>query len=302
MVSHAYALNGNDRAVLIYVRTVEGVKKIVDGLRRKLVSEDHIAQLTGTIRGKERDRLVEHPVFKRFLPAAEHEVAGTVYLVCTSAGEVGVNLSADDLVCDLSPFDSMAQRFGRVNRFGKRTGVDGATVTVVHATAFDINKPLEERRERTLELLKRLAPLQSVSPNALGTLPQDERERAFTPTPDCLPLTDILIDAWSLTSILVRMPGDPRSNPTFMESPNTKSLKHGWHGAKRSRRSLLTCSRTTRPAISSRLMSSSRTSCCGIRPSEFSKSFKRSRGDSVDGQCGCSTSLATLTQHTRWRR
>ncbi|MEI6251713.1 MAG: hypothetical protein WCP30_02805, partial [Mycobacteriaceae bacterium] len=43
---------------------------------------------------------------------------GTVYLVCTSAGEVGINISADHLVCDLATFDSMAQRFGRVNRFG----------------------------------------------------------------------------------------------------------------------------------------------------------------------------------------
>jgi CRISPR-associated helicase Cas3 len=53
---------------------------------------------------------------------------GTVYLICTSAGEVGIDMSADHLVCDLTPFDSMAQRFGRVNRFG--TG--DARIDLVH--------------------------------------------------------------------------------------------------------------------------------------------------------------------------
>ncbi len=210
IVDHAYALHARDRAVLVFVRTVDGVKKVVDGLMKKKVHEDHIDQLTGTLRGKERDALVARPVFKRFLPHPEYDITGTVYLVCTSAGEVGVNISADDLVCDLSPFDSMAQRFGRVNRFGKRKGADGSTVTVVHPTTFDAKGQFEERRENTLNLLK---PLHSVSPNQLEALPQEARERAFTPTPECLPLTDILIDAWSLTSIRTRMPGRPPVEP-----------------------------------------------------------------------------------------
>ena len=36
----------------------------------------------------------------------------THYLVATSAGEVGVDLDADHLVCDLSTLDSMIQRLG----------------------------------------------------------------------------------------------------------------------------------------------------------------------------------------------
>lgn len=211
IVDRAHELYGQDRAVLVFVRTVDGVKKVVSGLRQKRVPEDHITQLTGTIRGKERDALVnESSVFKRFLPQPEHAVKGTVYLVCTSAGEVGVNISADDLVCDLSPFDSMAQRFGRVNRFGRRKGADGSTVTVVHPTEFNLKKPVDERREKTLKLLKGL---ESVNPNTLEALPQEAREEAFTPTPGCLPLTDILLDAWSLTSIRARMPGRPPVEP-----------------------------------------------------------------------------------------
>ena len=98
----------------MFVRKVEDVDKVTKKLPR-----GSFEQLTGTLRGKERDELVAKPIFQRFLPKAAPKTE-TVYLVCTSAGEVGVNLSADHLVCDLSTFDSMAQRFGRVNRFGDR--------------------------------------------------------------------------------------------------------------------------------------------------------------------------------------
>ena len=105
--------------VLVFVRSVEDVGKIVAKL---LAQKSQVQQLTGTLRGLERDKLVDHPIFQRFLPGAK-EGDSTAYLVCTGAGEVGVNISADHLVCDLSPFESMAQRFGRVNRFG-----DGAMI------------------------------------------------------------------------------------------------------------------------------------------------------------------------------
>jgi CRISPR-associated endonuclease/helicase Cas3 len=70
------------------------------------------------MRGKERDDLVNDLRFRRFLDSDASWGDAPVFLVCTSAGEVGVNLSADHCVCDLSTYDSMAQRFGRVNRFG----------------------------------------------------------------------------------------------------------------------------------------------------------------------------------------
>jgi CRISPR-associated endonuclease/helicase Cas3 len=108
------------QAILIYLRKVEDVNKVVDALRKEFKGQENIETLTGTLRGKERDELVEKPVFQRFLPEPSRSKGvppkeGTVYLVCTSAGEVGVNISAGHLICDLTPFDSMAQRFGRVN-------------------------------------------------------------------------------------------------------------------------------------------------------------------------------------------
>src|SRR5581483_7375621 len=67
------------------------------------------------------DELAKTTLFKGFRSDPERPPPeATEYLVATSAGEVGVDLDADHLVCDLSTLDSMIQRFGRVNRLGGR--------------------------------------------------------------------------------------------------------------------------------------------------------------------------------------
>ena len=189
------------RAVLVFTRSVAVALKVAAELN-KGEHKGSVAMLTGTMRGEERDTLVDKtPVFQRFLPKKDRAnniepPTGTAFLVATSAGEVGVNLSADDLVCDLSTYDSMAQRFGRVNRFGLR---DDTEITVVHETTFDSEKPIEAARERTLALLQKLDG--SASPATLDTLPAAARAAAFSPPPTLRQATDIQFDAWALTSI-----------------------------------------------------------------------------------------------------
>lgn len=201
------------RAVLIFCRSVAIALKVAAELD-KGTHRGTVAALTGTMRGKERDALVsENTVFQRFLPEKDRAKnveprTGTVFLVATSAGEVGVNLSADDLVCDLSTYDSMAQRFGRVNRFGFR---DDSEITVVHETKFDSAKPIEVARERTLELLQKLNG--SANPAALDTLPADARAAAFSPPPTRREATDIQFDAWALTSIRTPIAARPPVAP-----------------------------------------------------------------------------------------
>ncbi|MBA3727254.1 MAG: type I-U CRISPR-associated helicase/endonuclease Cas3, partial [Armatimonadetes bacterium] len=220
-------------AVLLFMRTVEAVGEVVNGLKKGKVPEENILTLTGTMRGLERDLMTEkNRVFARF--KKESTVApqtGTVFLVCTSAGEVGVDMSADHLVCDLSTFDSMAQRFGRVNRYG-----DGdATIDFVHPTTFETNDSrYEPARERTLgfldELRRRSDGVLDACPSAMSELvervlrvgteaeltPMDRSEAirkyllpAFAPTPTILPTSDILFDAWALTTIKGQLPGRP---------------------------------------------------------------------------------------------
>ena len=198
----------SQRAVLIFVRTVDDLAKVVAKL-----PEGSVRQLTGTMRGMEREAQISDPIFARFLPEAHGlkdspPVTGTVYLACTSAGEVGVNLSADHLICDLTSLDSMVQRFGRVNRFGLR---DDSRIDVVHPTAFKNADPLDRSRAATLRVLKCLQ--DGASPAAVGTLlsalSDDDRIAAFTPAPKIAPASSILFDAWALTTIRERLPGRP---------------------------------------------------------------------------------------------
>jgi len=204
------------QAVLIFLRTIKDVSAVVDKLRKENLK---FQRLTGTLRGYERDQLAKaDPIFARFMQKMKVEAeSGTVYLVCTAAGEVGVDMSADHLVCDLAPFDSMAQRLGRVNRFGDG---DARVDVVCCAPASDQaakKKPAQLRFEqachRTLELLHELPQRRDQrydgSPAALGELPVAKRQAAFTPPPTILATSEILFDAWALTSVREKLPGRP---------------------------------------------------------------------------------------------
>lgn len=207
----------SERAVLVFVRKVEDVEKVI-----KKLPKNSTEQLTGTLRGLERDGLMKKPIFQRFLPQSNRApnvtpASGAVYLVCTSAGEVGVNISADHMVCDLSTFESMTQRFGRVNRFGDR---EDTQIDVVYPKEFGKKdkksgslkvSELGQRQQKTLELLKQLK--DDASPAALGKLDPATCREAFAPPPSILSATDILFDAWALTTIREKLPGRPPVDP-----------------------------------------------------------------------------------------
>jgi len=203
----ALSFRESGRAILVFLRTVDELMKTHTLLEKAGVTP---CTLAGTMRGFEREQLVKaDPIFQRFLPEDDRAKGvtpseGTVYLLSTSAGEVGVNISADHLVSDLSPFDSMAQRFGRVNRFGER---DDTEVHVFHppAESFEAT-PYETSRAKTLALLESLQG--DASPNALGKLDPKARAEAFTPPPTLRRIDEVVLDAWSLTTIR-NLPGRP---------------------------------------------------------------------------------------------
>ena len=174
--------------------------------------------MTGTIRGYERDQLVlTNTVFRALLDPA-YGIGATVYLVSTSAGEVGIDLDADHMVCDLTTLDSMIQRIGRVNRRGGR-GRLALVDVVVQEAARKKSEPTEVDLaiEATKEILKAWSVesegARDLSPRGLRKLldglDEEKRKAAFAPKPAVPPLTDILLDAWSLTSITQQMPGRP---------------------------------------------------------------------------------------------
>ncbi len=141
----ALALKDCGRAVAVFARDADSAEAVTKALRRHAPAE----LLTERLRGYELDSLVATSgVFARFLPTAERRsepTARTVYLVCTEGGEVGVNTSADHVVADLVPFERMAQRFARLNRFGDRTDAEAHVLYPAH---FAYSAPCPATRTR----------------------------------------------------------------------------------------------------------------------------------------------------------
>ncbi len=211
---------GNSR-VVVFVRSPDDAQKIYDAVR-KIASKNGSAPigvelLTGTMRGLERDEFLGKPTIKRFLDAESGTADGPVVLVSTSAGEVGFDLNADHLICDAAPLDSIIQRFGRVNRRGE--GVAEVHLFVAKPKGMQSDAARKNSQEHTfdtaavmtVEILGRLPligdAIHDASPKALGAL--DKSPEALTPKPATVELTDILLDAWSMTTIVEPMPGRP---------------------------------------------------------------------------------------------
>lgn len=144
-------------------------------------------------------------------------------LFATSAGEVGVDLDAEHLICDLVAFERMVQRLGRVNRRGK--GVSLVDVVPVKPKEKKNEKKNEKENEReddeenagdskSADLAKVRTLLTSpaeredgrrnLSPQALRELQtsaQAEVTAASTPTPLHPALTRPLVETWAMTSL-----------------------------------------------------------------------------------------------------
>ncbi|MGE3965944.1 MAG: type I-U CRISPR-associated helicase/endonuclease Cas3 [Planctomycetota bacterium] len=72
----------------------------------------------GGRRVKERSQARDALARLGFLAGTAVSLERSAFLIATSAGEVGVDLDADHMVCDLVAWERMVQRLGRVNRRG----------------------------------------------------------------------------------------------------------------------------------------------------------------------------------------
>lgn len=192
--------------VLVYVRRPSDAQKIADEISKKARSHE-VAVLTGRIRGYERDeKLVKGKVLRHFKPAENRpKLDRTVYLISTSAGEVGIDLDADHCITDLCPIDSLIQRLGRVNRLGQGK----ARVDLVCNTEKIQKDPLGASMLATLQYLKGLPDMEggkNVSPITFKNHPPPQE--AFTPQPPTAELAPSLLDCWTMTSI-DKWPGKP---------------------------------------------------------------------------------------------
>ena len=210
--------------VLIYCDRREDTLKVKGEIDQKFKKEkrEHVSELlVGGRRVFEREALFDWLKKHGFLSDARGKPKQPTFLIATSAGEVGVDLDADHMVCDLAEWERMVQRLGRVNRRGK----GDARIEVIAAPRTKKPNAQKKAEEWEKQWKDRLAclhkPLDSL--RRVGT--QDERDAspgailelkeragnclelenalvtATTPAPLRPALTRALVDAWSLTSL-----------------------------------------------------------------------------------------------------
>lgn len=235
--------------------TAKKVAKALEGTAREERQLD-IELLVGARRIYERQRLADWLARHGFvapppgadpLPAREKPA----FLVATSAGEVGIDIDADHMVCDLVAYERMVQRLGRVNRRGDKP-LSTVKVLIDPKVLEEPPLPEEGKEDRKAEqramtrllrtvrkLLEHLPSLENglrdASPAALANLKArngDLAIKATTPTPLYPALTRAVVDAWSLTS-LQEHPGRPEPRPWLRgwvddEGPQTDVIWRRW--------------------------------------------------------------------------
>lgn len=172
--------------------------------------------LVGERRVYEREELESWLGDEGFLGGASNRASKPTFLIATSAGEVGVDLDADHLVCDLVAYERMIQRLGRVNRRGGDARIAMVDVFWVKlelkANASKVE--VEKHNERVSMIERRLAPLcilpkgedgrRLASPAAVTELKAAKPklvQQATTRAPLHPALCRPLLDAWAMTSL-----------------------------------------------------------------------------------------------------
>ena len=240
LACHAWRLaqNGRDAArVIVFCdqpkdaeKAKQSIEKRAKGNRRQGIPSTKTATVptelfVGGRRIYEREEAAEWLREHGFLAGKGTEQEECpAFVFATSAGEVGVDLDADHMVCDLVAWERMVQRLGRVNRRGGRS----ANVVVVHEQipekalqkAPGDRTPQEKKavahyeqgsaRLRAIKSLPRSNGFFDASTGAIRSLKiraEDDSglkktlDAATTADPLQPELSRALVDAWSMTSL-----------------------------------------------------------------------------------------------------
>lgn len=107
----------------IVVNTVAEVRCCAAALHEGGVADEHVVTLTGSMRGWDRDAVVDSPKYARLKSQRDRSALpdAPTFLVATSCVEVGADIDCDHLGVEACAADSLVQRLGRVNRLGAST-------------------------------------------------------------------------------------------------------------------------------------------------------------------------------------
>jgi CRISPR-associated endonuclease/helicase Cas3 len=171
---------------------------------REKIDIDPPELLVGARRVREREQVARKLQGLGFTGHAEPPER-PAFLVATSAGEVGVDIDADHIVCDLAPWERMVQRLGRVNRRGG--GGREAQIVVFDTSGIEKDEVRRALLTATRDLFKRIETDfgGKAGPATLlelrARVGREGIEKASTPEPLHPALTCALVDAWSMTSL-----------------------------------------------------------------------------------------------------
>ncbi len=223
----AIELGGDSAAaqrVLVYChsrRIALEIKNEIDKRCKKRRKDGELASghesnlLVGERRIYERTALETWLDCNGFLGSSEYVPQKPTFLIATSAGEVGVDMDADHMACDLVAYERMVQRLGRVNRRGGEGRIAMVDVFAVRPLQAKSTKADRERYEKEINIFEnQIAPLHRLpwgederfdaSPSAITELKRDHPDvvdKATTCPPLHPELTRPLVDAWSMTSL-----------------------------------------------------------------------------------------------------
>ncbi|NOZ51631.1 MAG: type I-U CRISPR-associated helicase/endonuclease Cas3 [Gammaproteobacteria bacterium] len=213
LVDKATALAGDNNRVLVYCDSRKEALKVQDGIEKQ-VKRARINLLTGARRVRERMALSQWLEEHGFIKIDKDiKLKVPAFLVATSAGEVGIDLNADHMVCDLVSFERMVQRLGRVNRYGEGSAIIEVVAIPPKASNARAQQSAANYKAR-LAMLEELSLLggtgYSAAPAEFEKLKQrvpqeplllEKIRAASTPEPLRPALTRALLDAWSMTSL-----------------------------------------------------------------------------------------------------
>jgi CRISPR-associated endonuclease/helicase Cas3 len=196
--------------VLVYCHgraDAEKIKEAIDGRAKKEKVKASSELLVGQRRVHERENLFVWLKDRGFIDGPV-ETSTPAFLIATAAGEVGIDMDADHIVCDLVEWERMVQRLGRVNRRGgKQSQVEVVVLPSKENKKADDWAEKVKRLRAPLDLLPALAGGgRDASPGAVMAIKANpaaaaKMEAAQTPEPLRPALTRALVDAWSMTSL-----------------------------------------------------------------------------------------------------
>ena len=208
----AQSAAGAPPAVAVYCDRREHAEKVAASLRKRAGKDEPrpvAILLVGSRRVHEREKADTDLRKLGLVGDGKAGRCAPVFLVATAAGEVGVDLDADHMVCDLVAWERMVQRLGRVNR----RGAGSAEVLAIDQGPPE-GKAADEKAVARHEAVRSLLDAlpqdatggRRAGPGALAGLGADPALHArIAAATTCMPLypalTRPLVDAWAMTAL-----------------------------------------------------------------------------------------------------